>query len=73
MALRAAGLCRLRDQSASGGPVPGTARHVGAKSDKADAHTMTDMVRADAGQLWPVAGDSAGAGAIKVAARRTRR
>jgi transposase len=41
----------------------------GAKSDKADAHTMTDMVRTDARQLRPVAGDSAGAEAIKVAAR----
>ena len=41
----------------------------GAKSDKADAHTMTDMVRIDARQLRPVAGDSAGAEAIKVAAR----
>jgi transposase len=41
----------------------------GAKSDKADAHIMTDMVRADARQLRPVAGDSAGAQAIKVAAR----
>jgi transposase len=41
----------------------------GAKSDKADAHTMTDMVRADSRQLRPVAGDSAGAEAIKVAAR----
>jgi Transposase/Transposase IS116/IS110/IS902 family len=41
----------------------------GAKSDKADAHTMTGMVRTDSGQLRPVAGDSAGAEAIKVAAR----
>ena len=41
----------------------------GAKSDKADAHTMTGMVRIDARQLRPVAGDSAGAEAIKVAAR----
>jgi transposase len=41
----------------------------GAKSDKAGAHTMTDMVRTDARQLRPVAGDSAGAEAIKVAAR----
>lgn len=41
----------------------------GAKSDKADAHTMADMVRTDSHQLRPVAGDSAGAEAIKVAAR----
>ena len=41
----------------------------GAKSDKADAHTMADMVRTDSHQLRPVAGDSAGAQAIKVAAR----
>ena len=41
----------------------------GAKSDKADAHTMADMVRTDSRQLRPVAGDSAGAEAIKVAAR----
>jgi transposase len=41
----------------------------GAKSDKADAHTMAGMVRADARQLRPVAGDSPEAEAIKVAAR----
>ena len=41
----------------------------GAKSDKADAHTMTDMVRTDSHQLRPVAGDSPEAEAIKVAAR----
>jgi transposase len=41
----------------------------GAKSDKADAHTIADMVRADSRQLRPVAGDSAEAEAIKVAAR----
>jgi transposase len=41
----------------------------GAKSDKADAHAMAGMVRADSRQLRPVAGDSAGAQAIKVAAR----
>ena len=41
----------------------------GAKSDKADAHTMADMVRTDSHQLRPVAGDSADAEAIKVAAR----
>ena len=41
----------------------------GAKSDKADAHTMADMVRTDSHQLRPVAGDSPGAEAIKVAAR----
>ena len=41
----------------------------GAKSDKADAHTLADMVRTDSHQLRPAAGDSAGAEAIKVAAR----
>ena len=41
----------------------------GAKSDKADSHTMADMVRTDSHQLRPVAGDSAGAEAIKVVAR----
>ena len=41
----------------------------GAKSDKADSHTMADMVRTDSHQLRPVAGDSAEAEAIKVAAR----
>ena len=41
----------------------------GAKSDKGDAHTMTDMVRTDSHQLRPVAGDSPEAEAIKVAAR----
>jgi transposase len=41
----------------------------GAKGDKADAHAMAGMVRADSRQLRPVAGDSAGAEAIKVAAR----
>ena len=41
----------------------------GAKSDKGDAHTLADMVRTDSHQLRPVAGDSAGAEAIKVAAR----
>jgi transposase len=41
----------------------------GAKSDKADAHTLADMVRTDFHQLRPVAGDSAEAEAIKVAAR----
>jgi transposase len=40
-----------------------------AKSDTADAHTMADMVRTDSHQLRPVAGDSAGAQAVKVAAR----
>jgi transposase len=41
----------------------------GAKSDKADAHTMADMVRTDSHQLRPVAGDSPESEAIKVAAR----
>jgi transposase len=41
----------------------------GAKSDKADAHTLADMVRTDAHQLRPVAGDSPLAEAVKVVAR----
>jgi transposase len=41
----------------------------GAKSDKADSHTMADMVRTDSHQLRAAAGDSPGAEAIKVAAR----
>ena len=41
----------------------------GAKSDKADAHALAGMVRTGSRQLRAVAGDSAGAGAIKVAAR----
>src|SRR6185436_16356593 len=41
----------------------------GAKSDKADAHTLADMVRTDAHQLRPVAADSPRAEAIKVVAR----
>jgi transposase len=41
----------------------------GAKSDPADAHTMADMVRTDAHQLRPVAGDSAQAEAVKVLSR----
>jgi transposase len=41
----------------------------GAKSDAGDAHVLADMVRTDAHQLRPVAGDSAGAQAIKVVAR----
>jgi transposase len=41
----------------------------GAKSDAADAHALADMVRTDAHQLRPVAGDSAAAQAVKVVAR----
>ena len=41
----------------------------GAKSDPADAHTLADMVRTDAHQLRAVAGDSAGAEAVKVVSR----
>lgn len=41
----------------------------GAKSDPADAHTLADMVRTDAHQLRPVAGDSAEAEAVKVVSR----
>jgi transposase len=41
----------------------------GAKSDAADAHMLADMVRTDAHQLRPVAGDSVQAEAVKVVAR----
>ena len=41
----------------------------GAKSDTGDAHMLTDMVRTDSHQLRAVAGDSAGAGAVKAVAR----
>jgi transposase len=41
----------------------------GAKSDGADAHMLTDMVRTDSHQLRAVAGDSPDAGGIKVLAR----
>ncbi len=41
----------------------------GAKSDAGDAHVLADMVRTDAHQLRPVAGDSARAEGIKLLAR----
>src|SRR5712664_3726367 len=41
----------------------------GAKSDRGDAHMLTDMVRTDSRQLRAVAGDSPGAGAVKAVAR----
>ena len=41
----------------------------GAKSDAGDAHTLADMVRTDAHQLRPVAGDSALAEGVKVLTR----
>jgi transposase len=41
----------------------------GAKSDAADAHMLADMVRTDAHQLRPVAGDSELAEAVKVLTR----
>jgi transposase len=41
----------------------------GAKSDTGDAHPLADMVRTDAHQLRPVAGDSPQAQAVKVVAR----
>jgi transposase len=41
----------------------------GAKSDRGDAHMLADMVRTDAHQLRPVAGNSALAEAIKVITR----
>jgi Transposase/Transposase IS116/IS110/IS902 family len=41
----------------------------GAKSDRGDAHMLTDMVRTGSRQLRAVAGDSADAVAVKVVAR----
>ena len=41
----------------------------GAKSDAGDAHVLADMVRTDAHQLRPIAGDSALVEGIKVVAR----
>ena len=41
----------------------------GAKSDRGDAHMLTDMVRTDSHQLRAVAGDSAEAGGVRVLAR----
>ncbi len=41
----------------------------GAKSDPGDSHVLADVVRTDSHQLRPVAGDSAGAQAVKVVAR----
>src|ERR1700691_6028537 len=41
----------------------------GAKSDRGDAHMLTDMVRTDSHQLRAVAGDSAEAEGLKVLAR----
>ncbi|MGH3123552.1 MAG: IS110 family transposase [Streptosporangiaceae bacterium] len=41
----------------------------GAKSDRGDAHMLTDMVRTDSHQLRAVAGDSAEAAGLKVLAR----
>lgn len=41
----------------------------GAKSDAGDAHVLADMVRTDAHQLRPVAGDSERAAAVKMVAR----
>ena len=41
----------------------------GAKSDAGDAHVLADMVRTDAHQLRPAAGDTAEAEGIKVLAR----
>ncbi|MCK9904703.1 transposase [Parafrankia colletiae] len=47
------------------------ARHTvsGAKSDVGDAHVLADMVRTDAHQLRPVAGDTATVEAVKVVTR----
>jgi predicted CoA-binding protein len=41
----------------------------GAKSDGGDAHMLVDVVRTDAHQLRPAAGDSQAAEAVKVLAR----
>ena len=47
----------------------GTSR---AKSDAGDAHALADMVRTDAHQLRPIAGDTAAAEGIKLVARAHR-
>lgn len=52
-------LDRYRDRHASSG----------AKSDAGDAHALADMVRTDAHQLRPVAGDTAAAEGLKTATR----
>jgi hypothetical protein len=41
----------------------------GAKSDAGDAHALADMVRTDAHQLRPIAGDTAAVEAVKLVAR----
>ena len=41
----------------------------GAKSDAGDAHALADMVRTDAHQLRPIAGDTAAAEGMKLVAR----
>lgn len=52
-------VCRYRERHSTSG----------AKSDAGDAHTLADLVRTDAHQLRPVAGDSPQVEGIKVAAR----
>ena len=47
--------------------------NAGAKSDARDAHTLADMVRTDAHQLRPMAGDSPEVAAVKVLARAHQR
>jgi hypothetical protein len=51
-------LSRVRDQPDVGGPLPGTAHHVGAKSDPGDAHVLAEIVRIGRAHHGPVAGDS---------------
>ena len=63
----------VRGQPAAGGPVPRAARMSGAKSDAGDAHVLADMVRTDAHQLRPVAGDSRRPRRSRWSPGRTRR
>lgn len=48
-------LHRVRGQSVAGGPLPGSAGGVRAKSDAADAHMLADMVPTDSHQRRAVA------------------
>ena len=63
------GVCGVRGQPAAGLPVPGTPCCVRRQERPGDAHVLADMVRTDAHQLRTVAGDSAGAEAVKVVTR----